>query len=171
MQIAVDALADTVIPDWPCGIEIGSSTDGSFQLTFDNITFSDRCSMPIRYLGSDTLTLVMENGSDLDETKCESPYGGNIVVQRPASFTIEGLINGCEIRLYDDDDINPIGFGTELAGEETLSGTSYIYNHDGSVNDIIVQMIATGYLEITQSFQLGSGDQTLVLFPSPEKNI
>ncbi len=171
MQIAVDALADTVIPDWPCGIEIGNSSDGSFELTFDNITFNERCSMPIRYMGSNTLTLVMENGSDLDETKCEAPYGGTIVVQRPAAFTVEGLINGCEFRIYDDNDATPGGFGDELDGIETLSGTTFIYNHDGTTNTIIVQMIATGYREIRQSFTLSAGNQTLAVLPIAETNI
>ncbi len=102
MQIAVDAVASTVIPDYPCGIEIGSATEGSFTLTFDNITFSDRCSMPVRYMGGDTLTIVLANGSDLDESKCEAPYGGTIIFERPATLTVEGIINGGEIRLYDD---------------------------------------------------------------------
>ncbi len=169
MQIAIDALADTVIPDWPCGIEIGNCSEGAFQLTFDNINFSDRCTMPIRYMGSSTLTVVLANGSDINESLCEAPYGGAIVFERPATLIISGVINGAEVRLYDDD-IGGNNYGTELAGTESNSGTTFPYSHAGLTNDIIVQMMASGFEEVKVPFQLNSSDQTLTLNPKVELN-
>lgn len=169
MQIAIDAEADTVFPDWPCGLDIGNCTAGNFELTFDNITFDDRCSMPIRYLGGSTLTVVLTNGSDLDESKCEAPYGGTIVVQRPATLTINGLINGSEVRLYDGPKTAG-NFGTELDGIESLTGTSFQYSHSGAVNPIIIQMIADGYEEIILEYELGATDQILAVTPKIEFN-
>lgn len=170
MQLLVDAKASTVIPDWPCGIEIGVCSTGNFTLTFDNITFDSRCSMPIRYVGVDTLTIILTNGSDLDESKCEAPYGGTILFQRPATFTIDGLINGCEVRIYDDNGTGG-SHGIELTGIETLSGTSYQYSHDGTTNDIVIQMIADGYEEVLVPHQLNSTDQTVTIVPTVELNL
>lgn len=169
MQTAIDAESDTLFPDSPCSIEIELCSDGDFSLTLDNITFDDRVSIPIRYIGQDTLTLILTNGSDLDDSKLSTPYGGTIVVQRPATFTIENAINGAEIRIYDND-VGGNDFGTELSGAETNTGTTYIYSHDGVTNDIIVQHMANGYEEIKEFFQLNSTNQTLTLDPEVENN-
>ena len=169
MQTSIDAQADTLFLDWPCSIEIGICSGGDFTLTLDNITFEDRVSMPIRYVGADTLTIILENGSDLDESKLGVPYGGIITVQRPATLTINGLINGCEVRIYDD---NGTGshFGDELDGIETLSGTTKLYSHSGTTNDILVQMIASGYEEALVPLTLNATDQTLTIIPKVENN-
>lgn len=172
MQTDLDTYADTVRPDWPCAIEIEElSGGGDFELTLDNITFNTRCSIDIRYMGVDTLTLVAENGSSVDEDKIAVPYSGIVNVQNPATFTVNGLINGCEIRIYDDNGNGTTSdFGTELSGTETLSGTSHQYAHDGTSNDIVVQMIAGGYEESVIPYTLSSSDQTLTFIPKYDAN-
>jgi hypothetical protein len=170
MQIAIDAESDTLFPDWPCSIEIGIATEGDFTLTLDNITFEDRVSIPIRYVGAGTVTLIMANGSDIDESKLSTPYGGTIIIQRPATFTVSGLIAGGELRIYDDNGAGT-SLGTELSGTESLSGTTFPYSHDGSVNTISIQHIADGYDEVVRSFVLGSSNQSLTIFPQIDTNL
>jgi len=93
MQTSIDALADTLYLDWPCSIEIAACTDGNFTLSLDNITFEDRVSMQIRYLGADTLTLVQENGTVLDSVKIGSPYGGatTLIDSVPVTVTVRDI--------------------------------------------------------------------------------
>lgn len=124
--------------------------------------------MPIRYMGSQILTIVLENGSDLDESKCETPYGGTIVFQRPATLTIEGVIVGAELRIYDD--LGTTTYGTELAGTETTTQTFFGYSHDGTINDVIIQMMASGYEEVRLPFQVNNTNQTVTLVPGVENN-
>lgn len=80
MQIDIDTHSATLFADWPCSIEIDICDDGDFELIMDDITFEDRVSMQIRYLGVDTLTLVTKNGTALDVDKLGAPYGGTIIV-------------------------------------------------------------------------------------------
>ena len=58
MQIAIDAYADSVRANTDCDFIIEASTDGDFELTFDNIVFNDRTSIHVQYLGADTLTII-----------------------------------------------------------------------------------------------------------------
>jgi len=88
MQTSVDALSDTLFMDWPCSIEIGACSDVDFELTLDNITFEDRVSLQIRYMGIHTLTLVTENGTALDTDKLGTPYNGSITIINAPAVTI-----------------------------------------------------------------------------------
>ena len=54
---------------------------------------------------------------------------------------------------------------------ESLTGTSYQYNHAGLTNDIVIQMIADGYEEVKLNHTLSSVDQTVTVFPQVEDNI
>lgn len=100
MQIDIDTHADTLFTDAPCAIEVGVCDDGDFELVLDNITFEDRVSMQIRYLGADTLTLVMENGTVLDTDKLGAPYGGTIVLidSVPVTVTVKDFDTGSVIQ-------------------------------------------------------------------------
>ena len=168
MQTDMDLLASTLFPDWPCSIEVETSTSGNFSLTMDNITFDDRVSIQVRYLGIDTITLVATGTTVLDTDKLSAPYGGTIVVENPATFTIDGLITGSEVRIYDNN--GGAGLGVELSGIESLVGTTHQYSHNGALNDVVVQVIATGYEESITSFQLLGFDQTLTVILTQDKN-
>ena len=84
-------------------------------------------------------------------------------------MTIEDAISGAELRVYDDNGVGT-DLGDELAGVEVLAGTTFQYAHDGSVNDIYVQMIADDYEEILLRFTLSDVNQTLKLNPVVETN-
>ncbi len=125
MQTSIDAEANTLFTDWPCAIEIAACTAGSFELTFDNITFEDRVSMQVRYLGSDTLTIVTENGTVLDSAKLGAPYGGTITVINAVPITItardiddNSVIQGARVRITADTG------GPETAGTVLLEGVT-----------------------------------------------
>lgn len=171
MQADLDSqLEDTEVEDWPLGIRVEDRTgSGNLTLTANGITFDPRTTEHLEWRGLGTLTWIVGTGSEIDETKIFSPNNGSVTVQRPATLTIEGLINGSEVRIYDDNGTNGF-FGTELDGIETLSGTTRQYSHDGSTNDILVQMIATGYEEVLISYTISNSDQTLTVIPKPDIN-
>lgn len=164
MQTALDVYADTVRDNAPLCIRVEPvSGGGDFSLDADNITFNSLASIHVQYTGTDELSWTNTNGSDASIGS--TPNGGTLTILNPATLTVNGLINGSEVRIYTADT------QTELSGIETLTGTSYAFDHGGSAVTITVQMIATGYEEIWQDFLLSSSDQTLVLFPQIEENI
>lgn len=169
MQTALDVYSGTVRPDFPCAIEIGICSDGDFTLDLNSITFDPLCSIYIRYVGIDTLTLVTKGSTELDETKLSKPYGGAFLIENPATLTIEGVINTAEVRVYDDD-LGTNNYGTELTGIESNIGTSFSYSHNGTVNNVIIQMIVADYEEIIVPATLGSEDQTITLSPKVDLN-
>jgi hypothetical protein len=170
MQIALDALGAIEVGDYPIGIRIEAPSSGNdLTLIATGLTFNSRVSQNIEWRGAGILTWIVETGSDVDETKIFSATGGTFDIQRPASFTINGIINGAEVRIYDDDGIGS-DFGTELDGVESISGTTFIYSHNGVANGILVQMIHPAYVEIKIPFSLTSTDQILNLIPKLETN-
>jgi hypothetical protein len=165
-QSELDALADSVRPNVPCCIRVTGS--GTINLTADNVTFSPLASIHVQYTGTGTLNWTNTNGSNASIGS--TPAGGTINFINPATLTINGLINGAEVRIYDDEIANGNDLDTELDGIETLSGTSFVFNHSGATNDVWIQMIADGYEEVLQKFTLDSTDQTLTVFPIAETN-
>ena len=133
MQTALDAYADTVRPDWPCAIKIADCTAGDFALTFDNITFSPRCSIDVMYTGGSTLTITTENGSSIDSNKIATPYGGTVVVQNAPPVTIHVVdastladVVGARVLLEKVSDGTDIISGvTDSNGEITVN---YVYS-------------------------------------------
>lgn len=88
MQLEIDALADTELPDSPLAIKVQECTGGDFELVADNITFDDRASIQVQYLGTDTLTWVLENGSELDSNKVSTPNGGTVTIVNAPPVTV-----------------------------------------------------------------------------------
>lgn len=132
MQIALDAIADTVRPDVPLCILVEEVTGGGdLNLTADNITFDSRASMHVRYEGSGTLFWTNSNGSDA------SLSNANVTFLNPAQLTITGLQNPTEVRVY------LAGTQTELAGEENV--TSGTFNATISQSPIDIRFLALDY--------------------------
>ena len=88
MQTSVDALADTEVADYPIGIQFAASTDGDFEIEFDNITFDPRCTIEVSYLGTSTLTIVKTNGTEIDTDKISTPYSGTVTIVEAVPVTI-----------------------------------------------------------------------------------
>lgn len=120
--------------------------------------------------GTGTLTINTSNGTS--GTTSEAGTGaGQVNLLSTATFTVSGLINNCEIRIYDNELPNPNAYDTELTGAEVNVGTTFVYVHSGTTNEIVVQMMAAGYIEIKTIFTLNSSDQTLTLTPEIDTNI
>ncbi len=165
-QAGLDALADTVRGNTPLSILVNVS--GSISLTADNVTFDPLCSIHVQYNGTGTLTWTNTNGANTSIGSTTST--GSIVFVNPATLTINGVINGAEVRIYDNETADNGSMDTELDGSESNTGTSFDYDHSGAANDIIVQMMADGYEEVNENFTLDNTDQTLTLFPVVEEN-
>lgn len=157
MQLQMDAYASTVGLNKECDFEIQAVTgDGNITVTLDNRTFSSLCSLHIRYLGTGTLTVINTNGSNCSITS------GNVVIENPSILTINDLVDGCEVRLYDDN-VGGNNLGTELAGIESNIGTTFTYKHAGITNNIAIQVIATGYNEILLKRTLVAANQNIAV--------
>ncbi len=159
MQTAVNLLTGTTIPDWPCGIEIGNCSDGNFTLTLDNITFNDRCSMPIRYMGSSTLTIIKANGTTFDESLCEAPYGGTILFQTPSLVTVSGMPTGSTVVILNAAD------QTELGRTASSSGN---FQQSVSVAAIDLVIVADDFKVLYQQNIAISGDKLIPVVLEPD---
>lgn len=164
-QAGLDAIADTARTNEALNIRVDVA--GSIDLIADNVTHSSLASAHVHYTGTGTLNWTNTNGSN---ASIGSAHQGTINFINPATLTINGLIDGCEIRIYDDDGVGVSDFGTELGGVESNAGATFDFDHDGVSNEIIVQMLANGYKEILRQFTLGAGDQGLTLLPEVEDN-
>ena len=101
MQIALDVYADTLRDDAPLCIKVDKVTGGGdFELRADNITFHERASIQVQFIGGDTLTWVNENGSATDAAKLSTPYGGTITVVEavPVKVTVSDINTGVVIQ-------------------------------------------------------------------------
>lgn len=111
----------------------------------------------INSVSSDVANVVIDpTGNTLIATN-NNPTNITINATQP-TLTITVSEPNCEIRLYEADSTG-VNMGTEIAGTESFAGTEYTYQHDGSVNDIYVQVILLDYEEVTQPFQLSSANQ------------
>jgi hypothetical protein len=165
-QAGLDSLAGTVRSNAPCCIRI--TGNGTINLSADNVTFDPLASIHVQYTGTGTVNWTNINGSDASIGSVTE--GGTINFINPAIFTLNGVINGAEVRIYDDEIADPYNFDTELAGIEANVGTTFAYAHGGLTNTIVIQHMADGFKEIIQRFTINDTDQSLTLFPDVETN-
>lgn len=110
MQTQLDALADTVRPDWPLAIQVNAVTgDSDLSLVADNVTFDPRASIHVRYEGAGTLSWTNNNGSDA------SIGSGNVNFLNPFTLTLTDIQNPTEVRVYE------AGTTNEVAGQEDVT--------------------------------------------------
>lgn len=152
MQAAVNALSGTSYTDKPLIIRVEAlSGGGDMLLNFDNITFDDKSSIHVQYMGSDTLSIVNLNGSNTSIVS--TPNGGNVNVINPSILTVQPLQVGTEVRLLESGTTNEIG------GIES-SGASYSITVQASSIDVVIH--ALGYLNIKEkNIDMTGGDLTL----------
>lgn len=137
MQTALDAYADTVQGNDDCTFIIETSTDGDFELDFDNIVFNDSTSIQVQYQGAGTLTANNLNGSNLEASKISVPNGGTVTIVTPSTLTVNNLKNPTEVRVY------TAGTQTEVAGQENV--TSGTFSTSVSVSSVDIVLISLGY--------------------------
>ncbi len=172
MQTALEAIAPFDYEDVPLGIEVDIPSDGGdLTLDLDDITFDDRVDIHVLWNGEsgDTLTLINNGTSNVDENFCEAPFGGSIVIQNPATLTINNVLSGSMIEIYDNEVVDLHNKNTKLAYTNS-SGTSFGYSHPGDSNNIIVNIYKDEYEEIKIPFILDSSDQTINIEQIKETN-
>jgi len=155
MQIALDALADTVRPDAPLAIRIQPPTGGgNLSLDADNITFDERVSIQVEWRGEGVLTWTNLNGSDLTASKAVATIGGTVTIVDPAILTLNGIEDGSEAVVYE------AGTDTVLAEiEGTVGGTLAT---SVQVSSVDIKIYSTGYLPvIIEGVDTSSGDVTI----------
>lgn len=77
---------------------------------------------------------------------------------------------GAEVRIYDLDNTPAGSFGTELAGVESCSTSTFGFS--GQVaNTVKIQIMRDGYEEFGQTFVIPSVDSTFEATLTPEYNI
>lgn len=135
MQAALDALSGNNYADEQLAIRINKPTGGGdLSLDFDNITFGDRTSIQVQWMGGngDTLTITNLNGSNVIASKVSTAYGGSATVVNPAALTLTGLENDTEIRVYE------AGTTNEIAGQESVTTGTFTTSVQISAVDISI---------------------------------
>ena len=126
MQAAVESnIDDTVYGDVCGGILVERKTgNGNLALTMTNVTFDDRASVHVKFLGTagETLTILNAGGGIL-QSKCIAPYGGTVVVNNTNNVTITGIENGSTVYVFDGPTPtdNTIAFTTSSVGNFIFS--------------------------------------------------
>ena len=126
MQAFVEAnIDDTAYGDVSAGVLVERVTGGgNFTLTMSNVTFDDRASVHILFLGTAGETLTVVNaGGNITQSKCIAPYGGTITVVNTNNVTITGIENGSTVYVFDGPlpTDNTIAFTTSSTGNFTFS--------------------------------------------------
>ena len=173
MQIALDAIKDTVRGDVALAIEIEEvSGGGDFELTSDNITFNPRGSIDIRYTGSDELTWINKNGASIDAGKIVA-LNGTVVVQETTqlSFTVNDNLGdpltGYEWRLYTVTAVGSLAGAVAIDGEETATVSSQSYGYIYSTSQVVaIQILTTigdDFIEDVQYATLTANNQDVII--------
>lgn len=151
------------------------STDGTLDLS--NVTTTDITLTNFTCAGgivSDPLPVVITQGlgSNIGVTAdWSNTGGGSVSVVIPVkSLEISGIIVGSEFRIYDGVPLGGNDLGTEVAGIEVTTNTTFSYSHSGADTTVVLQMIDTNYEEVIQSVTLGNVDQQVTLFPKLDPN-
>ena len=142
MQLQIDAFANTVQPNSDCTFIIQVCIDGDFTLSFDNITFNNRTSIHVQYIGVSTLTIINLNGSNTNSNNISVINGGIVVIQTPFIVTFTNLKPNSEVRIYEAGTMN------EVAGIE-LTGTSWSTSVTTSPIDYVIHSL--GFIYIRQT--------------------
>jgi len=154
MQNTLNMYSNTKIDDVPLGFKIHKiNNNNNITLIADNITFDDRCSLNIQWLGTGTLTWTNINGSSIDENKISTPFKGKVVVYNPPILKISGLKNNSEVRIYES------GTTNEVAGVELTGGT---YSTNIFVDFVDVQIVSINFVVTRfEKVDMRSGDVEL----------
>lgn len=145
MQTALDAYSSTTRPDWPVCIDVEAvSGGGDFTLDVDDITFSDKASLHIRYLGtSGTLTLRNINGSNASIVA--APFGGSVELFTEVSIKVTAIdasdlsdVQGARVRLV------AAAGGALTAGTVILTGVTDVNGEVSGTFDYAANQPVTG---------------------------
>lgn len=143
------------------GSDVRFTTAGSYHLT-------GQISGTIELLNTSggAVTVYLPAGANYTNT------GPNITVELPvAALTIAANVSlvGAEIRVYDLD-LSDGTYGTELAGVESCTTATFDYVGGAVGNELMVQVMLAGYVEINQKHTIVNITETLNLGLTPDLN-
>jgi hypothetical protein len=157
MQSQIDLLDGTIFGNYPVSLKIQEvSGGGQLVLSSGSLEFNPLTSIDIIYESS----LSQLNWTNT-QANATTSYG-NVVIENPASLTVNFTEIGSEVRIYDDNG-NDKFLGDELAGVESSAGISFVFTHSGQTNSIAVQVIKDGYKEILLFLTINSDNRTINL--------
>ncbi|RLA69010.1 MAG: hypothetical protein DRG30_10620, partial [Epsilonproteobacteria bacterium] len=161
MQADFASYANSAIADAALCMRVNVPSDATdLTVTATNMIFDQGASKQIQWTGSGVLTIVNEGSSNVLASECHATIGGNIVIEIPATFTVDTVLSGSRVEIYDNEVSNLENHDTKLAYTNS-SGTSFQYSHSGTTNDIVVKVFKTGYNEQVIPYTLGTTDQVL----------
>jgi len=115
------------------------------------------------------VTINLTDNSSLTADN-EGDGNGQIDVQLPQmTFTVTNILSGSIVEIYDNEVVDN-GNNNTLLTSTNSSGTSFSYIHDGTTNDIRVQVIKDGYVERIEDFTLNTTDQSLAMIQKTDTN-
>jgi len=125
MQVLIDGLADTEIPDWPLGMRVMDVTGGgNLELTFDNITFSSRCTMDLEWQSTSDLDIILENGASVDSTKVFTPLAGTVNLIQAPEVNVTCVDSSTGSAIQDVRVLMTVASGGDLPFEDSVTITS-----------------------------------------------
>jgi hypothetical protein len=166
MQAFVEAnIDDTDYGDVPAGVLVERVTGGgNLALTMTNVTFDDRASVHVKFLGTagETLTILNAGGGIL-QSKCIAPYGGAVVVNNTNNVTITGIENGSTVYVFDGPlpTDNTIAFTTSSTGNFTFS----------TVETSITIAVVTLTKGVIRRENVAVSSNTIIPFTQSEDNV
>lgn len=136
----------------------------SGSYTFDNLVFSNN-TWDVWNRSGGEIVINAVNGSNPLQDKVLNSVGSTTTINNLIQLTLTGIVSGSEVRIYSS------GTDTELAGEETVSG-SFLYTYNYSPNsfvDIIIHNINYVYYRV-DAYELGQGNASLPIQQAFDRN-
>lgn len=119
-------------------------------------------------IASGTVTINIAGGGSTPSIRTA---GATVVVNNAITLTVQGWISGAILVLYDDDSIDPQSLGTELQRNNNITADeSYSYQGAKIGDEIVIEMIASGYKIYQDTITLGASDATYTIKPQQETN-
>jgi hypothetical protein len=147
---------------WSSTTDIKNSSESSTgtPFTWTGLTFSGN-TFDVRNESGSAIVINVSGGGNASSKEEAS---GTITINNTVTTTIVGVPSGAEWRLYvEDPTAGKIGT-TELDGAESHTGGNILYNDNYSTDtDVVLQVLADGYVEWLRYFTLTSNPQTITV--------
>ena len=115
-----------------------------------------------------TLTINVASGASTPSVYNVGLGDASVVVGQ-RTFTVTSILAGSIVEIFDNE-IEDNGDNNTLLGTTLNSSTSFSYPHDGTLNDVRVQVIKTGYKERIEDFTLDAINQSLSMSQTIDNN-
>jgi hypothetical protein len=157
MQLELDGISS--LPVDVASLTINSCEDGDFTLEFDGLNFPSDSTYDIFYLGSDELTVINLNGSNINQSRILTPYGGTVVVVNPAILSVSGMADGSKVVIMNSITKDIIG---------SIESSSGVYQISLTVSSVDIVVIADNYKLVRKTDVSIVGDTFVPIVQEPD---